>query len=158
MCSSDLSFHSNRSLTDASLGGIVGGVLAFFLLVFAILSFWMRSVLQKREEKDGAKLPLHGCSVGSQSPTLVQSSHPVSLPPSFPTAAFSLSPTLLPGNGFHSSSASPLPPTPPPPTSQSSHLTKIPDQQAQQPERNFSINIDARSSGSKVVFDIASRH
>ena len=143
--------------------GIIGGVLAFFFLVVCISSYWMRSVLKKRQEMGGAGLPLHTSSVGSQSSTLVQTqrSHLVSPPPSessVPTAVpvpnleAPLPPhNSLPGHNIHSS-ARPLPSTPSA-SSQLPQSTKVLDQQVQPETR-----IDNRSNKSKVVINFTSRH
>ena len=151
---------SIRGLTGGRLGGVIGGVLAIFVLVFCISSHWIYSRLQKRREKDRADLPHHLSSGGSQAPTLVQSSHLVSPPPSesLPTAApvpnleAPLPPhNSLPGHNIHSS-ARPLPSTPSA-SSQLPQSTKVLDQQVQPETRT-----DNRSNKSKVVINFTSRH
>ena len=134
-------FHSNRGLTGGRLGGIIGGVLAIFVLVFCTSSHWIYSTLQKRREKDGAKLTHHVSSGGSQSSTLVQISPPVS-PPGPP----------LPAAASHSSTIPPLPV--PSLSSHFPHLTTMPNQA---PQPDAGIRIDARSTGSNVTF-IIPRH
>ena len=145
------------------MGGVIGGVLAILVLVFCISSHWIYSRLQKRREKDGADLPHHVSSGSSQEPTLVQSSHLVSLPPSksLPTAApvpnlkAPLPPlNSLPGHNIHfsASPASPLPPMPSA-SSQLPQSTKVLDQPAQS-----EMKIDNRSEKSKVVINFNPRH
>ena len=116
-------WYSFHSNNPSFSGIIVAGLT---ILVLGAISYLpLRWALKKWREKDGAELrSLHGCSVASPSSTLpVQGSYPALLP-------LSLS----------ASSEAPMP----------SWLSQT-SQQSQQPEMVF--RIDARSSGSTVVFN-----
>lgn len=148
-----------------------GALLAFFILILGVLAFRLRRRLPELPETSGAELPSHQ-SAGSQSSTLAQGINPVSSPASYPEAAPSSptpnlrphihSPTLqVPGHNFRSnttSAPSPLLPTSSSSVSQASVSTVIADPRAQQIDPAYNIQVDARASGSKVVFNLAPRH
>ena len=132
-------------------------MLAFFVLVVGIL-FWM---WQRQEKFAAESQPLQDRTIDSQSSSLMQSGHPAPSPSSFPTTTPSPptanlgaplpSPMSLPGHS-NTPSASSMAPS----SLQMSHSPQIADQRAQQPGQD--LRIDARSSGSKIVFNICSRH
>lgn len=145
--------------------------MALFVLILGILFFRIRrslSVSPKRQDNSfGVEFPsFQSGNVPSQTSTLVQSSNsPVSSPPLPPgeaplshTSTFvpcTLSPTLPPGHTSRSNMASPNSLLSTLSSSSACDLTVVANQRRQQGEPD--IRIDARSSGSRIVFNFAPR-